>query len=179
MQLPGDIQHARKLPPPASADVGPLLPLRDGDRILFLGNGFVENDQANAFLETRLQRRFPKQTLTFRYMGWSGDTVRGSARTSGYEEPEGLARLKKEVLALKPTAIFLAYGMNESFAGRQSLPAFLQDYDHLLATLAPLKARLVIVSLTYHEDLGRPFPDPASHNQTLREFTTALKMPMP
>ncbi len=156
----------------AHAD-GPSLPLHEGDRVLFLGNGFVENDQWHAGFETRLQRRLPK--LTFRYMGWSGDTVRGGARVAGYQVPQGYARLEKEVLALKPTVIFLAYGMNESFDGPDALPGFLQDYAKLLKTLAPLEARLVIVSPTFHEDLGRPFPEPTEHNQQLRAYTTALK----
>lgn len=163
------------MPTLPNAGAEPLLPLNDGTRILFLGNGFVENDRGYAFLEARLQRRFANRAVTFRYMGWSGDTVRGSARTSGYQEPEGLARLDKDALALKPTVIFLAYGMNESFDGVEALPKFLREYDHLLATLAPLKARFIIFSPTYHEDLDRPFPDPAEHNQALRAFTQALK----
>ncbi|MSQ94269.1 MAG: hypothetical protein EXR98_06900 [Gemmataceae bacterium] len=149
--------------------------LKMGDRVLFLGNGFVENDQGHAYLETRLQRRYPGQAISFRYMGWSGDTVLGSARTAGFQVPQGLARLEKESLALKPTVIFLAYGMNESFAGPQVIADFLRDYDQLLKTLAPLKARLVILSPTYHEDLGRPFPDPSEHNQHLEQYTKALK----
>src|ERR1022692_5314211 len=72
--------------------------LNDGERILFVGNGFVENDQRYAHFEARLQRRFPKLRLTFRYMGWSGDTVRGSARTAGFQVPQGLARLEKGLL---------------------------------------------------------------------------------
>jgi lysophospholipase L1-like esterase len=160
---------------PTHADAEPLLPLTDGQRILFLGNGYVENDQAYAFFEARLQRRFAGRGVTFRYMGWSGDTVRGSARTSGYQEPEGFARLDKETRAFKPSVIFLAYGMNESFGGAQSLPNFLRDYEHLLATLAPLNARLVILSPPYHEDLGRPYPDPAAHNQVLQQYANALK----
>jgi lysophospholipase L1-like esterase len=160
---------------PIAADASPLLPLRDGDRVLFLGNGFVENDQWHAYFETRLQRRYPNHTLVFRYMGWSGDTVRGSARTAGYQVPEGLARLEKEVSAMKPTVIFLAYGMNESFAGPAALPGFLEDYAQLLKKLAPLKARFVLLSPTFHEDLGRPFPDPAEHNRRLREYTQALR----
>ena len=153
---------------------GPLS-LNDGDRVLFLGNGFVENDQWHAHFETRLQRRLLDRSLTFRYMGWSGDTVRGSARTAGFQVPQGMARLEKETRAQKPTVIFLAYGMNESFDGPQALPDFLKDYDKLLKALVPLKARLVIVSPTYHEDLGRPFPDPGEHNQHLEQFTKALK----
>ena len=78
---------------PLLAGVPAPLSLHEGERILFLGNGFVESDQGHAYFETRLQRRFPKQALTFRYMGWSGDTVRGSARTAGFQVPQGLARL--------------------------------------------------------------------------------------
>ncbi len=153
---------------------GPLA-LNEGERILFVGNGFVENDQGHAHFEARLQRRLADRTLSFRYMGWSGDTVRGSARTAGFQVPQGLARLTKESQAQKPTLIFLAYGMNESFDGAQALPDFLKDYDKLLKALAPLKARLVILGPTYHEDLGRPFPDPAEHNRHLVQFTRALK----
>jgi lysophospholipase L1-like esterase len=147
--------------------------VKEGDRVLFLGGGFVENDQWHAFFETRLQMRFPK--VIFRYMGWSGDTVRGVARTAGYQVPQGLARLEKETAAQRPTVIFLSYGMNESFEGPQALAGFLQDYDKLLKTLAPLKARLVILSPTCHEDLGRPFPEPTEHNQVLRDTTKALQ----
>jgi lysophospholipase L1-like esterase len=159
----------------ALADSPDALPLKDEERVLFLGNGFVENDQWHAFLETRLQRRFPDRSLSFRYMGWSGDTVRASARTAGFQVPQGLARLEKETQAQKPTLIFLAYGLNESFDGAKGLADFLKDYDKLLTALGPLKARLVIVSPAYHEDLGRPFPDPGEHNQQLAEYTQALK----
>ena len=113
----------------ACAD-GPFL-LNDGARVLFVGNGFVENDQWNAHFETRLQRRLSDRSVTFHYMGWSGDTVRGSARTAGFQVPQGLARLEKETKALKPTVLFLAYGMNESFDGPQALPDFLKDYGRL------------------------------------------------
>jgi lysophospholipase L1-like esterase len=157
----------------ACAD-GPLA-INDGERVLFVGNGLVENDQNHAYFEARLQRRLAGKYVTFRYMGWSGDTVRGSARTAGFQVPQGLARLEKEAKAERPTLIFLAYGMNESFAGPEGLTDFLKDYDKLLKALEPLKARLVIVGPTYHENLGRPFPDPAEHNQSLVQFTAALE----
>jgi len=160
---------------PSLADGPDTLSLKDQERILFIGSGFVENDQCHAYLETRLQRRFPDRNLTFRYMGWSGDTVRASARTAGFQVPQGLARLEKETLAQKPTLIFLAYGMNESFDGPKGLADFLKDYDKLLVALTPLQARLVIVSPAYHEDRGRPFPDPREHNQQLADYTQALK----
>jgi lysophospholipase L1-like esterase len=149
--------------------------LKDGDRVVFLGNGFVEQDHAFGFLESRLTRRWPSANVVFRNLGWGGDTVQGLARTSGFEQPDGMGRLLKEVQALKPTVLFVAYGMNESFAGVKGLPGFTQDYRKLLGQLAPLKAKLVLLSPTHHEDLGRPFPDPAAHNRDLQLYADAIK----
>jgi hypothetical protein len=153
---------------------GPLA-INDGERVLFVGNGYVENDQRHAYFEARLQRRLASRNVTFRYMGWSGDTVRGSARTAGFQVPNGLARLEKEAKAEKPTLLFLAYGMNESFDGPQGLAGFLKDYDKLLKALGPLQARVVLVGPTPHKNLGQPFPDPADHNRYLEQLTKSLQ----
>jgi lysophospholipase L1-like esterase len=148
--------------------------LEKGDRIVLLGNGFIEQERHHAHMETRLVSRHPDLDLSVRNLGWGGDTVRGTARTSGYQNPEGLARLIKEVQDHKPTVLVLGYGMNESFAGPAGLAAFIEDYEQLLAKLGPLKTRIVLLSPTLHEDLGRPLPDPAEHNRDLEEYTMAL-----
>ena len=74
----------------------------------------------------------------------------------------------------KPTVLIVGYGLNESFAGPAGLPAFLADYGKLLDALAPLKARLVILSPPFHEDLGRPYPDPTAHDRDLVLYVDAL-----
>jgi lysophospholipase L1-like esterase len=149
--------------------------LTDGDRVVFLGGGFFEQERLYGLVETCLTSRFPDANVVFRNLGWSGDTVRGEARTEGFQNPDGMARLLKEVRELKPTVLLLAYGMNESFAGADGLGTFIADYDKLLAKLDLPKARLVILSPTYHEDLSRPLPDPAEHNRDLAAYTAALK----
>src|SRR5438477_12982594 len=113
--------------------------LKDGDRVIFLGNGFIEQDRVHGHLETRLSSRYPDARIVFRNLGWAGDTVRGNARTGGYQNPDGLARLLKEVQEGKPSVLLLGYGMNESFAGPQGLAGFVKDYDQLLSKLGPLK----------------------------------------
>lgn len=153
----------------------PLLELRHKDRIVLLGSGLVEQERRHGHLETRLRRRFPDHLLTFRNFGWAGDTVRGNARTSGFQNPEGFARLLKEVRDHKPTVLIIGYGANEAFAGSDGLPAFRKDFGNLLAELAPLKTRIVLLSPTSQEDLGRPFPDPAQHNQALEKYTAAIR----
>jgi lysophospholipase L1-like esterase len=155
------------------ASQGPLT-LNDGDRVLLLGSALIEHEQDHGFLETRLTQRFPDASITFRNFGWSGDTVSGTARTSGFQNPDGFARLLKEVHAYKPTVIFIGYGMNESFSGPQGLPSFVQGFTTLLDKLGPLEARIVVLSPTCQEDLGRPFPDPGAHNRHLELYSTTL-----
>jgi lysophospholipase L1-like esterase len=148
---------------------------KNGDRVVLLGDGFIEQERHHAHLETLLISRHPRADIVVRNLGWGGDTVRGGARTGGFQNPEGLARLLKEASDLKPTVVLLGYGMNESFDGPQGLAGFIEGYEQLLAKLAPLKARLVVLSPTSHEDLGRPLPDPTDHNRNLELYTAALK----
>jgi GDSL-like Lipase/Acylhydrolase family len=71
--------------------------------------------------------------------------------------------------------LIVGYGLNESFAGPAGLPTFLADYGKLLDALEPLKARVVLLSPPFHEDLGRPYPDPAAHDRDLAVYVDALR----
>src|SRR3954468_10050174 len=91
--------------------------LVEGDRVVLLGGSLIEQERFHGYLETRLLRTTIAPKITFRNLGWSGDTVRGEARTSGYKNPEGMPRLLKEVRDQKPTVLLVGYGLSESFAG--------------------------------------------------------------
>ncbi len=149
--------------------------LTDGDRVVFVGNTLIEREQRDGYWETALMRRFPKASVTFRNLGWSGDNVWGHARTVFDPPPVGFARLKDHVLALKPTVIVIGYGSNESFDGPTGLPHFGAGLNALLDALAPAKARIVLLSPLRQEDLGRPLPDPAANNKNLRLYADALR----
>jgi lysophospholipase L1-like esterase len=149
--------------------------LASGDRVVLVGGGLIEQERTHGHLEAMLVSRHPQADIVVRNLGWGGDTVRGSARTAGYQHPDGLARLLKEVTDRKPTILFLGYGMNESFDGPDGLAGFVADYDKLLTQLGPLKATIVLLSPTYHEDLGRPLPDPVQHNRDLEGYTAAIQ----
>jgi lysophospholipase L1-like esterase len=159
--------------PPGKAG-SPPFELRDGDRVVLLGSGLIEQERRYGYLETRWRRRLPDGSMVFRNLGWAGDTVRGIARTSGFQNPEGFARLIKEVQDYKPTVLLIGYGTNESFEGAAGLAGFVEDYARLLAKLAPFKARVVLLSVTYQEDLGRPFPDPTAHNRDVDKYNLAI-----
>ena len=149
--------------------------LNDGERIVWLGNTLVERDQAYGYWETVLTCRHPKQSVVFRNLGWSGDTVFGHARAGFGSVEDGFRELKQQVESQKPTLIFVAYGMNESFAGEAGLPQFREGMKRLLDTLAATKARLVLVTPNPHENLGAPLPDPSTHNQQLAVYAQAIR----
>ena len=149
--------------------------LRDGDRVAFLGNTFFEREQAHSHLETLLASRFPGRNVIFRNIAWSGDTVFGHARAAFDTPEQGFERLVKVTREVKPTVLFISYGMGESFEGDAGLPSFRAGLVRMLDRLAELKARTVLVSPIRHEDLGPPYPNPGQHNADLRKYAEALR----
>ena len=149
--------------------------LRDGDMVAFVGNTFVEREQAHSYLETLLASRWPERNVRFRNLGWSGDTVFGDARAGFDKAPQGFDRLIGRVREVKPTVLLVSYGMNESFEGPGKLTEFRQGYERLLDRLDEFKARVVLISPIRHEHLGPPLPDPAEHNRHLRQYIDTTK----
>lgn len=156
--------------------------LDDGDRVVFLGSTLIEQEQRSGWWETTLTSRFPGKKVTFRNLGWSGDTVFGEShvgfaytRTGNANVPGGFKHLVGHALALKPTVLFIGYGTNESFEGEKGLPRFVKGLNTLLDALAPSKAKIVLLSPMRQGDMGRPLPDPAKNNKNLRLYAAAIK----
>jgi lysophospholipase L1-like esterase len=164
----GSIAHA------ADARAAPF-ELRDGDVVALVGNTFIEQEQAHSYIETLLASRWPGREIKFRNLGWSGDTVLGEARAMFDKAPQGFDRLMQRVKEVKPSVVFVSYGMNESFAGPAGLGEFKQGLERLLDRLGETKARVALIGPIRHEDLGRPYPDPAEHNRNLRLYADAMK----
>ena len=148
--------------------------LRDGDRVALIGGTFIEREQNDSYLETLLRTRRPDRTITFRNLGWSGDTVFGESRAV-YDGTKGLDRLDDVLRELKPTVVFISYGMVESFDGEAGLSRFREGLIALLDRLIAFKARTVLIGPTKHENLGPPMPDPAEHNRAIRLYADVIK----
>src|SRR5436190_2226014 len=73
-----------------------------GDRVLFLGDSITEQYQYSTYIELYLTTRFPRGDMTFLNAGIGGDTATGGAR-----------RFASHVLAEKPTAVTIDFGMND------------------------------------------------------------------
>jgi hypothetical protein len=158
----------------ANTQAAPRFELVDGDRVVFIGNTFVERDIKHNYLETLLTAQWPERNVTFRNMGWSGDTVFVPAR-AGSGPNKGIDLLVDYVKDLRPTVLFVAYGMNESFEGDAGLSRFVDGYNKLLDALGGTKAKLVLLSPIAHEDLGRPLPEAGEHNKQLKMYSEAIR----
>jgi hypothetical protein len=159
----------------SAAGAGPKFELRDGDRVVLIGDALIERDQEYGYLETLLTLQNPDKAITFRNLGWSGDTVFGDARAGFGTQADGFNHLKEHILALKPTVVIVGYGMTDSFAGEAGLPRFVSGLNTLLDVIAETKARVVLLSPIAHQDLGRPLPDPAGHNRLLKMYRDAIE----
>jgi lysophospholipase L1-like esterase len=149
--------------------------IRDGDKILLLGNTFIERAQKYGYIETAITAANPRKKLTFRNIGWSGDTVFGHARSYFGPPKEGFGRLEKLVREEKPTLIILSYGANASFEGESGLPEFIKGYDRLIEMLKKTEARFAVLTPLPQEKLPAPLPDPTAHNRDLALYGKALQ----
>jgi lysophospholipase L1-like esterase len=151
-----------------------IAPLQDGDRVLFLGDGFFEREHEFGSIETELTSLWPDRSITFRNLGRSGDTVWGDAWAAFDTAKEGFQRRLDLALQLEPTCIIIAFGMSESFDGPPGLARFETGLAALLDALAPAGARIVLLGPTLHYNLGPPLPDSAAHIQSLDLYRAAI-----
>ncbi|MBQ16976.1 MAG: hypothetical protein CMJ65_07620 [Planctomycetaceae bacterium] len=158
------------------------LPFHDGDRVVLIGNTLIERSQRYGQLETALVSRFADRRLTFRNLGWSGDTVWAESRGLFDPPAKGYQRMLAHVKRLKPTVLVLGYGSNESFAGAKGLPRFLEQYRRLISDLvsrsAP-KVRVILLSIPPQQRPGlrRLKTTPRSHSKTDNRQRVASQRP--
>ncbi|MEM7558097.1 MAG: PVC-type heme-binding CxxCH protein, partial [Planctomycetota bacterium] len=98
--------------------------LRDGDRVVLLGDALIEQEQYSGWLEVMLTTAFPDRHVTLRNIGWSADTPAGDSRfglslLQAGREPadEGWKQLQAQLQLTKPTVLILGYGMASSLEG--------------------------------------------------------------
>jgi lysophospholipase L1-like esterase len=192
--VPGSRPAAEQPPVPAgsgsagSSSAGASWSLRDGDRVVFLGDTFVEREGDRGFIETALVAAHQEASLTFRNLGWSGDTVWAESRGVFDQPAKGYERMLALVRELKPTILFVAYGRNESYQGEAGLASFRTQLEKLcddLRTAAGAGAanesgkaadiRLVLVTPHRFETADADARNAmlAIYSQAIREVATA------
>ena len=160
----------------------PRLQPEEGDRIVFLGNAFFEEAVRYGELETSLALRWPDRNLSFRNIGWSGDTVFGHSRTFGrrgakFGGPEaGFDRMSQHLAELDPDIVFVTYGFNESFGDAAGLEAFRKGAQRLLEMLGALDSDIVLLSPSPMETgFGAPAEYVEERNAFLQSYSEEMK----
>lgn len=118
------------------------------DHVVMLGATFVERSQRYGHLETQLCLATSQTALTFRNLGWSGDTVFAESRGIFDSPQRGYERMIEHVRSEEPSVILICYGQNEAMqsTGTEDVGRFQQQLKKLCADLSPTGAEIVLVS---------------------------------
>lgn len=111
---------------------------KSGDRVLFLGDSITAQYQYSSDIELYLTTRFPKWNLVFLNAGIGGDTAGG-----------GKNRFANHVLADKPTAVTINFGMNDGGYGALNTAArdnFAKNTEDMLKAAKEAGVRVAVVS---------------------------------
>ncbi len=177
------------------------LEIKDGDRVLLIGDVLVERENNYGYIESKMRREFAGKSFAVRNLGYSGDSPLGASRASFDPVDKGVDALKEQLAVVKPTVAILVYGMAASLDDltyRKNDPVLNPDpvrygLDHspakfrtellalmdLITAASPEgKVRFVFVGPIKHEDMraSRPgLPDPAEHNALLVEYEKVME----
>lgn len=144
--FPNEIIFAQNKPQVVNEASKATFELKNGDRVVFLGNSLFENDLQYGYLELALTTRWPDRDVTFRNIGWSGDNVFGEARSHFTKPPTAYDLLIEQITKAKPTIVFIAYGGIEAQEGEAGLPRFNEGLNKLLDKTDELGAKAILLS---------------------------------
>ncbi|SPE62864.1 putative Lysophospholipase L1 and related esterases [Verrucomicrobia bacterium] len=166
--------------------------IRDGDRVVFLGNSITEQRLYTTYIEAYALTRHPDWKLSFRNVGWGGDTswlrqrahpdekelfaADEASQQRMVEKSVGLG-LERDVLPLKPTLVTVKFGMNDHAyqAFREDIfRAYVRSQTQTAKVLEAKGARVAFLTPQPIED-KRPDPDKDVRNQSLRQFCDGLR----
>ena len=166
--------------------------IRDGDRVVFLGDSITEQRLYTTYVEAYALTRHPNWKLSFRNVGWGGDTSWLRQRSHPDESQlfaadeaslqtmvaDSVGRgLGRDVLPLKPTFVTIKFGMNDHSyqAFREDIfRAYIRSQSQLAKVLSENGSRVAFLTPQPIED-KRPDSDKDIRNQSLRKFSDGLK----
>ena len=166
--------------------------IHDGDRVVFLGDSITEQRLYTTYIEAYALARYPAWKITFRNVGWGGDTswlrqrahpdentlfAAAEAPQQAMVEDSVKRGLERDVLPLRPTAVTIDFGMNDHAYQpfREDIfRAYARSEAQLAKVLEGAGARVALLTTQPIEE-KRPDPDQDARNQSLRRFSDGLK----
>ena len=143
---------------------------RDGDKpVVFLGDSITDNQPYPKMIEAFILTRFPKWDVTFRNIGWSGDTA-GLRTRVNFENG-----MKRDVMPLKPMAITIDFGMNDARGGDGAYPGYVENTTKLVKQLKGSGARVALCTPSPEERYEEGQPAGSAYNKMLWKYSQGLK----
>ena len=140
---------------------------KDGDVVVMIGDSITEQHLYSNYVEMWVVTRKPGWTLTFRNTGIGGD------RSTG-----GNSRFKRAVLAFKPTAMTVDFGMNDGGYGAFNENTFKTYVNGLQGMADQAKAAQIRVAWITPQPLDNADQGPTAltaYNVTLEKFCEGVK----
>lgn len=148
--------------------------LKNGDRVVLLGNSLIQNDQQYGYIEYALTTRWPDRDITFRNLGWSGDTVFGEARSYFTTPPDAYELLIKQLTEAQPTVVFIGYGSNEAFEGEHGVSRFREGLNKLLDEIEKMGAQAILLSPVPQMSVKNVTENLSVRNKNLKLYTSVI-----
>ena len=160
--------------------------------MVFLGDSITEQRLYTTYIEAYTLTRFPEWNLTFRNVGWGGDTSwlrqrahpdEGRLFAANPDDQQKMVQdavgrgLARDVQPLKPTVVTVKFGMNDhSYQPfRQDIfNAYTRSQSQIAKVLQAEKVRVAFLTPQPIED-KKPDPDKDVRNISLRRFSDGLK----
>ena len=141
----------------------------DGDRpAVFLGDSITEQRMYTTFIETYVLSRHPRWNITFRNIGWGGDTS-WLSRREGFD-----AGLKRDILSLHPLAITIDFGMNDARGGEATYEKYVTYSTKLVQQLKSAGARVALLTPSPEEKSEANQPAGSAYNRLLWKYSLGL-----
>ena len=139
---------------------------KDGDRVVMIGDSITEQHLYSNYVEMWTVSRFPRWKLTFRNVGIGGDRSIG-----------GNERFQRDVVAFKPTAMTVDFGMNDGNYQAFNSDSFHKYMNGLEGMAKQAQAANIRVAWITPSPVEKHENGPAiqGYNETLEKFSEGVR----
>jgi len=124
--------------------------VRDGSRVLFLGDSNTFAGRFIAYLEAHAKAHYPERKIEWMNLGLPSETISGlSEPDHPYPRPDIHTRLAEALKKTKPTIVVACYGMNDGIYypfSDERFQKYQDGYRKLIADCEKVGAKVVLMS---------------------------------